>query len=116
MSQLKRCTVGYLQDGNERDNVIVDHVFADGRVRFKYMQYDQASIVTDPADFTPSREAYISIGSYVEPKWDGDSCRLLNAWAEGNYSRHPTPNQAENIRTDAEMWDFLGVPTSGGTK
>jgi len=106
MSELKRCTVGYLQDGDRRDSVIIDHVFADGRVLFKDMCLKRSYVVTDPTGFTPSRDAYGCIGSFVEPEWDGDSCRCTNYWAEDNV------NQPENIQTDAEAWEFVNRMTA----
>jgi hypothetical protein len=109
MSGLKRGTVGYLQDGDGRYSVIIDHVFADGRVLFKDMGMKRSYVVTDPKDFTPSQDAYCSIGSYVEPKWDGDSCRCTNYWAE---EKNYNVNQPENIRTDAEALEFVNRMTA----
>ncbi|HEY1659969.1 MAG TPA: hypothetical protein VGG14_16570 [Candidatus Sulfotelmatobacter sp.] len=106
MSELKRCTVGYLQEGNGRYSVIIDHVFADGRVLFKDMDVKRSYGVTTTDVFIPSRDAYVSLGSFVEPIWDGDSCRCLNYWAEENV------NVPQNVRTDAEGWEFANRMTA----
>lgn len=106
MSELKRGIVGYLQEKDGRYSVIIDHVFADGRVLFKDAGMKRSYVVTDPKDFTPSRDAYCSIGSYVEPEWDGDLCRCLNYWAEENV------NVPQNVRTDAEAWEFANRMTA----
>ena len=88
---------------------VVDHVFGDGRLLALLMiNSNTPGEVISPEDFAPSRQAYVSFGSYVEPKWDRDSCRCTNVWAEGNINTHPTPNQPENIKTDAEVWESFG--------
>ncbi len=88
---------------------LVNHVFADGRLlTLLLINSNTPGEVISPEDFAPSREAYVSFGSYVEPRWDGDSCRCMNTWAEGNINTHPTPNQPENIKTDAEVWESFG--------
>lgn len=95
MSELKIGTVGYLHEGDQHHSVIVGYVFADGRVLFKYMALDQAAVVKTGEGFTPSRDAYVSIGSYVEPVWDGDSCRCTNYW------RTPL--------TEFHAWAYVGI-------
>jgi hypothetical protein len=101
MNKLERGVVGYLQDGGGRYPIIIDHVFADGRVLFTDMSMKHSYGVTDATSFTPSRDAYTCLGSFVEPEWDGDSCRCLNYWADDNI------NVSQNVRTDAEAWEFI---------
>jgi hypothetical protein len=103
MSELKRGTVGFL-DGHY--SFIVEHVFTDGRLLLRDMSMKRSYAVTDPTSFTPSRDAYCCIGSFVEPQWEADSCRCLNYWAEEKH------NQPENIWTDAEAWEFFNRMTA----
>ena len=94
---------------NASPRALVNHVFADGRLlTLLLINSNTPGEVISPEDFAPSREAYVSFGSYVEPRWDGDSCRCMNTWAEGNINTSDTKPTGEHQdrRRSVESFGF----------
>jgi hypothetical protein len=61
---------------------VVARVLTDGQPWVHYRGHKRAYALVDRDEFTPSKSAYWSEGSYVEPEWDNDSARCLNYWVD----------------------------------
>jgi hypothetical protein len=85
-------------DEGEKRETVVEHVFADGRLLVHYLGNKRFRAVLVREEFEPSRDAYWSEGSWVEPEWDGDSARCLNYWAG---------ETGVNIMTDEQAWKLF---------
>lgn len=114
---LTRGTFGFVRfsDEDPRHPAIVEHVFSDGRLGVHYSGNTGFYAVITPDIFSPSKDAYFCEGSYVEPMWEGNSCRCTNYWSKHSYMTRdgeivfeggkPVPidaNRATNIMTDEE--------------
>ena len=65
---------------------VVDHVFGDGRLLALLMiNSNTPGEVISPEDFAPSREAYVSFGSYVEPQVGSRFVPLYERLGRGKY-------------------------------
>lgn len=103
-----RGTFGYIVnfDGPETARqALVKHVFADGRLLVHYAGHKHFAAICDAQDFVPSRDAYFTEGSYLEPEWEGDTARCTNWW-DADYQPDPSKkidwNGSGNVKTDTE--------------
>jgi len=94
---------------------VVLHVFRTGKFTGKLLvelgdMFRAYHTVIDRDNFVPSRDAYFSKGSWVEPEWEGDSCRCTNYWATdcSLVGDKPNPNSATNVYTDKEALQIYG--------
>jgi len=120
---IKRGTIGYIKFNDERrSSAIVLHtfhrqkmagkVFEKGALLVHYAGHKRAYAIVNASSFEPSRSAYWSEGSWVEPKWDGDTCRCTNYWAKSKLDSHD-PNSAENVMTDEQALQLCGADEPG---
>jgi hypothetical protein len=127
-----RGTFGFVQfewdkfEGEQRTRgAVVIHALTTGKVAGRllvhYWGNNHFYAVISRDIFKPSRDAYFCEGSYVEPEWEGDSCRCTNYWSKHNYmtkdgeivfeNGKPVPidaNCATNILTDEEALKIYG--------
>ena len=103
-----RGTCGFYANADDRDSRgIVEHVFADGRLLIHDDANSDSHVIIPRSQFKPSRNAYFTFASGIEPRWDGDTCRCTNWWATPEFG-DPRPNQAANIHTDDEVLRIHG--------
>jgi hypothetical protein len=123
-----RGTFGFVQleeDKLRTRCAVVVHVFTAGKLAGKllihYSGNSKFHAVIDRGIFKPSRDAYWSEGSWVEPKWEGDSARCTNAWSTKHQQVIETeddpkgwtydlrnPNRPANLYTDEEALEIYG--------
>lgn len=118
---------GFVQfeDESRPRRAVVIHTFSTGKfagmLLVHYWGHKHNRAIASRDDFEPSRDGYFCEGSYVEPMWEGDSCRCTNYWSEHTYMTkdseivleggRPVPidgNCATNIATDEEVLRIYG--------
>jgi hypothetical protein len=98
-----RGTFGFIRfsDKDPKHPAIVEHIFLDGRLGVHYSGSKRFIAVISADIFSPSRDAYWCEGSWVEPRWEGNSARCVNHWGE------PSLNTRSNLTTDDQYWKFV---------
>jgi hypothetical protein len=116
-----RGTFGFIQfkdESSPRGGVVI-HTFSTGKfaeqLLIHYWGNKHFYTVISRDVFKPSRDAYFCEGSYVEPMWEGDSCRCTNYFAKEYYSiegdklvKQSNGDCATNILTDEEALKVYG--------
>jgi hypothetical protein len=115
MKEKVRGTFGFIAENDRRwtevtgektrnNPYLVIHAFANGRLLLlDGCCQPEVYVIADAEDFTPSREAYFSFGSYVEPEWDGDTARCTNFWCDGYIFSNGTECYAGSGFTDERV-------------
>jgi len=100
-------TFGFTNNKSEycpRKKVYVEHVFPHGLLMVHGTMKRGHAIVRE-TDFTPSREAYFSLGSYVEPEWLGESCICTNIWSGEDHSTVLARTDEQALSIAGSTWD-----------